>query len=128
MWLRTPPEAVSSYGAVTACGVNLDGGVVEPLHRYPRTLVVAAVETNPEPAYGSGAEARDRISRLSADESAILWQLMKGRGVAQIARERGVSTIAVRTGLKAMLGKLEVGSQEAAVALAWRLGGASADS
>src|SRR5919112_5302598 len=110
MWLSTPSGAVTSSTAVTACGVDVDGGViVEPRHRQPRMLVVAAVETNPEPARPAGSEAGERISRLSPEETAILWQLMKGRAVGQIARERGTSSVAVRTGLRAMLAKLEVG-------------------
>jgi DNA-binding NarL/FixJ family response regulator len=128
MWLRTPSGAVTSLSAVTACGVDVDGGVAEPRHRQPRMLVVAAVETDPEPARAAGQNAGERISRLSPDESAILWQLMKGRGVARIARDRGISSVAVRARLRAMLAKLEVGSPEAAVALAWRLGAATADS
>jgi two-component system, NarL family, nitrate/nitrite response regulator NarL len=62
--------------------------------------------------------AHCKIERLSAQESAVLRDLMGGRTVHEIAAARVVSDATVRTQVKAVLAKLEVSSQLSAVALA----------
>jgi two-component system nitrate/nitrite response regulator NarL len=67
-----------------------------------------------------------RLERLTSSEREILGDLMRGRTAADIAAARFVSQATVRTQIKAVLQKLEVSSQLAAVALAHR-GGLNAD-
>lgn len=62
------------------------------------------------------------IARLSAREGEILRQLMGGLAPAQIARHGYVSESTVRTQVRSILAKLGVGSQLAAVAIAYRAG------
>lgn len=47
---------------------------------------------------------------------------MHGSSVAEIAQAHVVSVETVRSQIRALLAKLEAGSQLAAVALAWRVG------
>lgn len=67
-------------------------------------------------------EARAGLQRLTRGESEVLAHLIAGREVRQIARHRVVSEATVRTQIKAVLGKLGVSSQVAAVGLARRAG------
>lgn len=62
--------------------------------------------------------ARERLEKLTQRESEILSHLMAGRAVSEIARRAVVSEGTVRSQVKSLLGKLEVSSQLAAVALA----------
>ena len=64
---------------------------------------------------------------LSRRESEVLRLLMEGHSVAKIAESSFVSVGTVRTQVKAILRKLGVNSQAAAVALAYRSGWAAAD-
>lgn len=64
------------------------------------------------------ARARERLEKLTQRESEILSHLMGGRAVSEIARRGVVSEATVRSQVKSLLGKLEVSSQLAAVALA----------
>lgn len=70
-------------------------------------------------------DQRRRLSRLTRREQEVLTQLQLGHSVREIARESVVSEATVRTQVKAILAKLEVPSQLAAVGLAnaagWRL-------
>jgi DNA-binding NarL/FixJ family response regulator len=61
---------------------------------------------------------RERLDRLSTREGEILRHLMAGRSVCEIAAQRFVSEATVRTQVKAILFKLELKSQLAAVAAA----------
>lgn len=63
---------------------------------------------------------RDRIERLSPRERAVLGELRDGHNVREIAERSVVSEATVRTQVKAILSKLEVSSQLAAVGLANR--------
>ena len=63
-----------------------------------------------------------RLELLSAREREVLADLMAGRSVREIAERKVVSEATVRTQVKAVLAKLEVGSQLAAVGLAHRVG------
>lgn len=64
---------------------------------------------------------------LSRRENEVLCLLMEGHSVAKIAESSFVSVGTVRTQVKAILRKLGVNSQAAAVALAYRSGWAAAD-
>jgi len=64
---------------------------------------------------------------LSRRENEVLRLLMEGHSVAKIAESSFVSVGTVRTQVKAILRKLGVNSQAAAVALAYRSGWAVAD-
>ncbi|MGK0226196.1 MAG: two-component system nitrate/nitrite response regulator NarL [Thermoproteota archaeon] len=64
---------------------------------------------------------------LSRRESEVLCLLMEGHSVAKIAESSFVSVGTVRTQVKAILRKLGVSSQAAAVALAYRSGWPVAD-
>lgn len=66
--------------------------------------------------------AMTRLALLSNREREVLAHLMAGRSVREIAERKVVSEGTVRTQVKAVLAKLEVGSQLAAVGLAHRVG------
>ncbi len=65
---------------------------------------------------------RERLATLSRREQEVLGHLSAGRSVREIARADYVSEATVRTQVKAILSKLEVGSQLAAVGLARQSG------
>lgn len=65
---------------------------------------------------------RSRLASLSTSEQEVLAALMDGSPVRDIARHRVVSEATVRTQISAVLGKLEVSSQLAAVVLAGQVG------
>lgn len=73
-------------------------------------------------AHAEDVERRRRLARLSDRERAMLRHLMAGHHVAEIARIEVVSPATVRAQVRAVLAKLEVTSQLAAVALAHRAG------
>jgi DNA-binding NarL/FixJ family response regulator len=64
----------------------------------------------------------NRVARLSRQERDVLAHLMEGHVAAEIARLRGVSEATIRAQVRSVLAKLEVSSQLAAVAVAWRAG------
>ena len=64
------------------------------------------------------AELEARFAMLTVRERQVLAHLMRGRTVREIARVSVVSEATVRTQVKAILAKLEVTSQLAAVGLA----------
>ena len=84
------------------------------LERGERDRLVAAFRG----ACGIHHENHRRLARLTVRERQILAHLMDGQSVAAIARISVVSEATVRTQVKAVLAKLEVSSQLAAVALA----------
>lgn len=65
-------------------------------------------------------ELRTRLERLTRREAEVLGMLMAGQQVSEIALVRCVSESTVRTQVKAILAKLQVNSQLAAVGLANR--------
>ncbi len=67
-------------------------------------------------------ELRGRLEQLTARESEVLGHLMRGRTVSDIAALSVVSQATVRTQVKAILAKLQVSSQLAAVGMAHRVG------
>ena len=68
------------------------------------------------------SEQRALLEKLSQRESEVLSHLTLGRSVGEIARLSIVSEATVRTQVKAVLAKLGVSSQLAAVALAHHCG------
>lgn len=68
------------------------------------------------------AELQAKIDRLTPRESQVLGRLMEGKTVHDIAVASVVSEATVRTQVKAILAKLEVTSQIAAVGLAHHVG------
>jgi two-component system, NarL family, nitrate/nitrite response regulator NarL len=66
--------------------------------------------------------AAGRIERLSAQEGAVLRELMAGHAVPEIATAHRVAVATVRTQVKGVLAKLEVSSQLSAVAVAHVVG------
>ena len=64
-----------------------------------------------------GSRSAERLARLSDRERAVLDRLARGRRAQSIAEEFVVSVSTVRTQIRAILGKLEVGSQLEAVSL-----------
>jgi DNA-binding NarL/FixJ family response regulator len=67
-------------------------------------------------------EKRHRLERLTPREKQVLSHLLQGLTVREIAKGSFVSEATVRTQVKSILAKLEVGSQLAAVGLANQLG------
>ena len=67
-------------------------------------------------------ELADRLERLTPREREVLAQLASGRRADAIAKHFVVSVPTVRTQVRAVLSKLEVGSQLEAVALYHRVG------
>jgi DNA-binding NarL/FixJ family response regulator len=67
-------------------------------------------------------EIRSRLDHLTRSEASVLGELMAGLQVSDISRDRFVSESTVRTQVKSILAKLQVGSQLAAVGLAHRAG------
>lgn len=63
-----------------------------------------------------------RFGTLSTRESEVLEELMAGKSAADIATESYVSIATIRSQIKAILRKLGVNSQLAAVALAYQVG------
>ncbi len=63
------------------------------------------------------ADVEGRLSRLSNRESEVLERLARGRRAAAIAEEFVISLATVRTQIRSILTKLDVGSQLEAVAL-----------
>jgi len=67
-------------------------------------------------------DARQRLQELSPQEGEIMRHLMAGRTVREIAALRVVSEATVRSQVKAILAKLDLSSQIAAVAVAHSAG------
>ena len=73
-------------------------------------------------ALESHRELRAKFALMTRREAEVLGQLMAGKQVIEIARARVVSESTVRTQVKAILAKLQVGSQLTAVGLAHEVG------
>jgi DNA-binding NarL/FixJ family response regulator len=66
--------------------------------------------------------SRGPLGSLTAKEGEVLRALMAGTPAPEVARELNVSVSTVRNHIRAILGKLGVRSQLAAVAAAYRAG------
>jgi two-component system nitrate/nitrite response regulator NarL len=118
----------------------LAAGAVSVTHRHhgiaelERLVLAEATRADASDAVGERAEVstprvrarrtadqenRRRFAQLTAAETRILWQLMQGRPVDDIAQAHVVSVATVRSQVREVLRKLGVQSQLAAVALAW---------
>lgn len=71
---------------------------------------------------GERRAVRSRLAMLTRREADVLGMLMSGLQVGDIARTRVVAESTVRTQVKSILAKLQVGSQLTAVGLAHRVG------
>lgn len=85
------------------------------------TTPLRVVRSDPTPL-DSRRIALRRLGSLTRREVAVLAHLVHGRSAAEIARDHVVSEGTVRTQVKSILRKLEVGHQLAAVALAREVG------
>lgn len=96
-----------------------------------RALITAEREAELLAIYENHRQDRDdRFSpfeSLSRREGEVLMLLMEGHSVAKIAESSFVSVGTVRTQVKAVLRKLAVNSQAAAVAMAYRSGWPDSD-
>src|SRR5262249_2166519 len=64
----------------------------------------------------------DMFDQLTLRESEVLGLLMQGHTVREVARHSSTAETTVRSHVKAILAKLEVSSQLAAVGLAYQIG------
>ncbi|MGB0102440.1 MAG: LuxR C-terminal-related transcriptional regulator [Nocardioides sp.] len=83
---------------------------------------VARLRSAPREITDSEPESATALSLLTAREAEILRALMAGQCPPQIARRGCVSEATVRTQIRSILKKLDVCSQLAAVAIAYRAG------
>ena len=104
------------------------GVVLDTVRRLKEGLPVMTAEEHAELLAAwvrrrAGHEAEwARFDELSIRESEVLGLLMRGQSVQSIARHGNTAETTVRTQVKAVLGKLGVSSQLAAVGLAHRIG------
>jgi DNA-binding NarL/FixJ family response regulator len=93
--------------------------------RHERAMPVAERDALLAALRERRAHDRDRLApfeSLTPREEAVLGELMDGSSAEQIAESSFVSTATVRSQIRAVLGKLSVHSQVAAVARAHRAG------
>jgi DNA-binding NarL/FixJ family response regulator len=125
----------SRWGEATRCGARKVLSKAAPLReclavvrRLQQGLAVTTVEERETlirhfmADRAQAHELRRRLSALTAREAQVLGQLMLGRTVREIAEAWRVSEATVRTQVKAVLSKLQVSSQVAAVGLARQTG------
>lgn len=130
--LRTCVCVASAGSALRLASLHARGAAV--LDRAaPLLTLVGAVDHHlrtprlhgaPDPALAAELHRRHTehvaLNRLTATERAVLAQLASGVGAAQIGDARHLSLHTVRSHIKSILAKLDVGSQLAAVAVARR--------
>lgn len=123
---RAESAELVGAGAVAVLGSGGVAEVRELVDRVARTPGAAPHPAThapvPDRALTAERRARRNLGRLTPAEARILWRLMHGSSVAEIAQAHVVSVETVRSQIRALLAKLEAGSQLAAVALAWRVG------
>jgi two-component system, NarL family, nitrate/nitrite response regulator NarL len=115
-------ERLSRAGA-TATTLVGDGvaAVREAIAEARVTVPLRVVASEPVPL-DSRRIALRRLGSLTRREVDVLAHLVRGRSAAEIARHHVVTEMTVRTQVKSILRKLEVGNQLAAVALAREVG------
>lgn len=69
------------------------------------------------------ATCRARLNRLTNREREVLAALMMGASASDVAAEACIAISTVRSHIRSLIGKLEVNSQTAAVAVGYRGGG-----
>ena len=116
------------WGAVISAGAQVVipnasglGEVVRTLTQLPALCVPPEEERPPlvaawDELWSGRRELVERVASLSPREHQVLRMLYRGERVAAIATSLEVSDSTVRTQVKALLRKLDVGSQIAAVA------------
>ncbi len=100
-------------------------GVVRRLHQGQQVMTIAEREALLQAWQEERASMESDLARLetlSTREREVLGALMTGRTVREIAQAKVVSEATVRTQVKAVLAKLGVASQLAAVGLAHQVG------
>ncbi|MGD0256009.1 MAG: diguanylate cyclase [Acidimicrobiales bacterium] len=122
-----PVIAVSVGASVAALAACVEQGATGLF--YPESLapeLVRIASGNPPPKNSGRAHAPghlpapyDALVHLTRSERRVLFQLMEGRLAAEIASSQFVSVTTVRSHIRAILSKLNVNSQLAAVALAF---------
>lgn len=125
----------SRWGEAAGCGARKVLSKAAPLReclatvrRLQQGLAVTTVEERESlirhfmADRAQAHELRRRLSALTAREAQVLGQLMLGRTVREIAQAWLVSEATVRTQVKAVLAKLQVSSQVAAVGVARQTG------
>ena len=117
-----------------AATIGADHGLADLVSMIERGAVPAARPTRPDAgrttkstspadrARNHDRRVRRNLGRLTPAEARILWRLMQGYSVKDIARVHVVSVETVRSQIRTLLCKLEAGSQLAAVAQAWQVG------
>lgn len=120
-------RAATSPGAVTAWNVG-PGGRTVPAGPWDRAHVPGpsvVVDLDADGASDADVVRLPLLDALTPREQEVLAGLAEGRSAEAIAAELVVSLATVRSHIRAVLQKLEVNSQVAAVALAWRSGWAA---
>lgn len=116
--------AALEAGAVATCPLTIG---LEQLSDHLRTVLAGGQLTAPERRaalvrdWERHREFTDRLDRLTLRERQVLDSLRQGHGVTEIAVAAFVSVGTVRSQVSAVLAKLEVPSQIAAVALLERV-------
>jgi DNA-binding NarL/FixJ family response regulator len=110
------PKTASLVSLVSVVRRLTQGQVV--LERAERERLVAVHRRQS----ATRRDARERLQELSPQEGEIMRHLMAGRSVREIAALRLVSEATVRSQVKAILAKLNLNSQLAAVAAAHHAG------
>lgn len=134
--VRLPPVvvAVGPLAALSAMAALVDRGVAtavldadQPIGDLVHALdgvLLAGATTEPRADLSARLRALEREARLfatlTAREQGVLADMLAGRSAAQIADVERVSLATVRSHIRAVLTKLGVSSQLAAVALARR--------
>jgi DNA-binding NarL/FixJ family response regulator len=89
-------------------------------------VVARQLMASAQNAKAADVVGRRRLADLTQREREILTRLMSGHNATEIARSSFTSEATVRTQIKSILAKLDVCSQVAAVAMAYRCGWSSA--
>lgn len=119
-----PPVTTCASARYADGFVTADDDIVEVVGTVRR---LCALEDAGAPGHGpagsgTGRRIADPLAELSPRERAVLDGMMRGLSAAEIADEQFVSIPTVRSQIRAILRKLDVRSQLAAVAVAHRSG------
>ncbi|TIC81846.1 response regulator [Nocardioides sp. GY 10127] len=109
-------KGVALPDVLRAVRLTLEGRPVHEREERARLLAAAGARR------ADDGETHRRLQSLSPRERVVLAHLLAGRTVAEVASLETLSVATVRTQVKAVLAKLGVSSQLAAVGLAHRVG------
>jgi len=107
----------------TIVHIARNGSSPTPLERTLREEVAGSIAQGWE-----SGEVEEKLTELTGRELEVLQYLAKGLSTAHVARELGISPVTVRNHIQKVLEKLGVHTKMAAVAYAYRIGLATADS